>query len=179
MFQLSARAPAGSPIVLRGSATWPWYLQYLRDPIGCVISIQKRYGNFCALRPPLRLAGPRRTTVFAFGPVSNEQVLGHPEVFRTGGQGIPGPRGSLQSQLRQGLTRMKEPKHKLQRWEREQPVHVTVKGSRQEKHVTAASSVDHQAEFVWRYRSCSAGIKTAETPLAARAHRLAGQGGVS
>jgi cytochrome P450 len=115
MLQLSARAPAGSPIVLRGSATWPWYLQYLRDPIGCVISIQKRYGNFCALRPPLRLGGPRRTTVFAFGPVGNEQVLGHPEIFRTGGQGIPGPRGSLQSQLRQGLTRMKAPKHKLQR----------------------------------------------------------------
>jgi cytochrome P450 len=115
MLQLSARVPDASPIVLRGSATWPWYLQYLHDPIGCVISIQKRYGNFCALGPPLRIGGPRRTTVFAFGSVSNEQVLGHPEVFRTGGQGIPGPRGSLQSQLRQGLTRMKEPKHKWQR----------------------------------------------------------------
>jgi cytochrome P450 len=102
-------------MVLRGAATWPWYLRYLRDPIGCVISIKDFYGDFCALRPPLPAGGPQRTTIFAFGPASNERVLGHPEVFRTGGQGIPGPRGSMQSQLRQGLTRMKEPKHKLQR----------------------------------------------------------------
>lgn len=146
MFQLSARAPAGSPIVLRGSATWPWYLQYLRDPIGCVISIQKRYGNFCALRPPLRLAGPRRTIVFAFGPVSNEQVLGHPEVFRTGGQGIPGPRGSLQSQLRQGLTRMKEPKHKLQR----QLVMPTVLKTAVDRYLPAMKTIIAEELQGWR-----------------------------
>jgi cytochrome P450 len=115
MLQSWAQAPAAAPAVLRGTATWPWYLHYLRDPIGCVIAIHKRYGHLTALRPPLRLAGPRRTTVFAFGPQQNEQVLGHPEVFRTGGQGIPGPRGSLQSKLRGGLTRMKEPKHRVQR----------------------------------------------------------------
>jgi len=114
MFPLPVKATA-APTVLRGGATWPWYLHYLRDPIGCVIAIQERYGSLTALRPPLRFGGPRRTTVFAFGPRQNEQVLGHPEVFRTGGQGIPGPRGSLQSKLRQGLTRMKEPKHRSQR----------------------------------------------------------------
>lgn len=146
MLQLSARAPAGSPIVLRGSATWPWYLQYLRDPIGCVISIQKRYGNFCALRPPLRLAGPRRTTAFAFGPVSNEQVLGHPEIFRTGGQGIPGPRGSLQSQLRQGLTRMKEPKHKLQR----QLVMPTVLKTSVDRYLPAMKAIITEELQSWR-----------------------------
>jgi cytochrome P450 len=146
MLQLSARAPAGSPIVLRGSATWPWYLQYLRDPIGCVISIQKRYGNFCVLRPPLRLAGPRRTTVFAFGPVSNEQVFGHPEIFRTGGQGIPGPRGSLQSQLRQGLTRMKEPKHKLQR----QLVMPTVLKTSVDRYLPAMKTIITEELQGWR-----------------------------
>ncbi|MGH7852090.1 MAG: cytochrome P450 [Candidatus Binatia bacterium] len=146
MLQLLARASAGSPIVLRGPATWPWYLQYLRDPIGCVISIQRRYGDFCALRPPLRLAGPRRTTVFAFGPAQNEQVLGHPEVFRTGGQGIPGPRGSLQSQLRQGLTRMKEPKHKLQR----QLVMPTVLKSSVDRYLPAMKTIIAEELECWR-----------------------------
>lgn len=112
---LPAKASDEPVTVLNGRATWPWYLLYLRDPVGCVIRVHRRFGDFCALRPPLRLAGPRRTTVFAFGPSHNEQVLGHPEIYRTGGQGIPGPRGSLQSKLRQGLTRMKEPKHRLQR----------------------------------------------------------------
>jgi len=112
---LSVNSNVGAAVLLRGSATWRWYLHYLRDPIGCLIAAQKRYGDFCALRPPLQLGGPRRTTVFAFGPVWNQAVLGHPELFRTGGQGIPGPRGSWQSKLRQGLTRMKEPKHRLQR----------------------------------------------------------------
>lgn len=112
---LSVKASDGAATILRGAATWPWYLRYLHDPVGCVIGMQKKFGDVCALRPPLRLGGPRRTTVFAFGPERNEQVLGHPEIFRTGGQGIPGPRGSVQSKLRQGLTRMKEPKHRVQR----------------------------------------------------------------
>jgi cytochrome P450 len=133
-------------MILRGPATWPWYLKYLRDPVGCVISIQKRYGDFCALRPPLWLAGPRRTTVFAFGPDHNEQVLGHPEIFRTGGQGIPGPRGSPQSQLRQGLTRMKEPKHKTQR----QLVMPTVLKTSVDRYSPAMKSIIAEEIEGWR-----------------------------
>ncbi|HKY86228.1 MAG TPA: cytochrome P450 [Pseudorhodoplanes sp.] len=111
-----------------------------------MISIQRSYGDFCALRPPLRLGGPRRTTVFAFGPAHNEQVLGHPEIFRTGGQGIPGPRGSSQSQLRQGLTRMKEPKHKAQR----QLVMPTVLKSSVDRYLPAMRSIINEELAGWR-----------------------------
>jgi cytochrome P450 len=53
--------------------------------------------------------------VFASGPSYNRLVLGDPELFRTGGQGIAGPRNSTQRKLRFGLTRMQPPKHKPQR----------------------------------------------------------------
>ena len=53
--------------------------------------------------------------MFASGPSYNKLVLGDPDLFRTGGQGIAGPRHSTQRKLRFGLTRMQPPKHRPQR----------------------------------------------------------------
>jgi cytochrome P450 len=104
-----------SPSIVTGLATWPWYLRYLRDPLGCVIQIQRYFGDLCVLDRPLPIAGPKRALVFASGPSYNKLILGDPELFRTGGQGIPGPRNSTQRKLRFGLTRMQPPKHRPQR----------------------------------------------------------------
>jgi cytochrome P450 len=106
---------APAPRELRGAATWPWYLYYLRDPLGCVIAAHRRFGDLLVLGRPSAFAGPKRKLVFASSPSHNKLVLGDPELFRTGGQGIPGPRGSAHSKLRFGLTRMQEPKHRIQR----------------------------------------------------------------
>jgi cytochrome P450 len=80
-----------------------------------VIQIQRRFGDLCALGAALPIAGPKRALVFASGPSYNKLILGDPELFRTGGQGIAGPRRSTQRKLRFGLTRMQSPKHRPQR----------------------------------------------------------------
>ncbi len=115
MAELSGKSRAASVPVLRGAATWRIYLHYLRDPVGCLCQANRRFGELCVLGSPFWVVGPKRVCVLASGPLYNKLVLGDPEVFRTGGQGIPGPRGSMQRRLRFGLTRMQEPKHRQQR----------------------------------------------------------------
>ncbi|MEZ4281017.1 MAG: cytochrome P450 [Myxococcota bacterium] len=50
--------------------------------------------------------------VFAFGRSANRTVLSDPELYRTTGQGLSGPRGSALRRIRNGLTRTRGEEHR-------------------------------------------------------------------
>jgi cytochrome P450 len=90
------------------------YINFFRDPIGCMRRIYREHGPVAALGP-VAMGKPRKPHVLAVGPEFNRQVLGDPLTFRTTGQFLRGPANSAQRRLRFGLTRMSGPEHKRQR----------------------------------------------------------------
>lgn len=99
---------------LRGLAAAREYIDFFRDPVGCMRSLYQWRGPIAALGP-IAFDQPRKLHVLAVGPEFNRQVLGDPTTFRTTGQFIRGPVHSAQRRLRFGLTRMNGPQHKQQR----------------------------------------------------------------
>lgn len=70
----------------------------LRDPIGHLCDLHRRYGDICAWDP----SKPRH--VFAFGPAWNETILSQPERFISDPfRDVPAPPGSALARLRGGL----------------------------------------------------------------------------
>jgi cytochrome P450 len=100
--------------VLTGAHAAREYVHFFRDPIGCMRTLQQKYGSLVALGP-IAFGEPTKLHVLAIGPEFNRQVLGDPAKFRTTGQFIHGPTGSAQRRIRFGLTRMNGPQHKQQR----------------------------------------------------------------
>jgi cytochrome P450 len=100
--------------VLTGAHAAREYVHFFRDPIGCMRTLQQKYGSLVALGP-IAFGEPTKLHVLAIGPEFNRQVLGDPAKFRTTGQFIHGPDGSAQRRIRFGLTRMNGPQHKQQR----------------------------------------------------------------
>lgn len=104
-----------APTILRGFNAWRWYAHYLRDPVSCVSLVRERYGSVLALGSPFSFSPRGRHFVYAFGAEANRHVLGHPDMFRPGGQVIRGPRGSAHLRLRNGLLAMHGDEHRRQR----------------------------------------------------------------
>jgi len=100
--------------VLTGAHAAREYVHFFRDPIGCMRTLQQKYGSLVALGP-IAFGEPTKLHVLAIGPEFNRQVLGDPAKFRTTGQFIHGPNNSAQRRIRFGLTRMNGPQHKQQR----------------------------------------------------------------
>jgi cytochrome P450 len=100
------------PIV--GIAAARQYIEFFRDPIGCMRRIYDRRGPV-AMLGPIAFGEPRKPEVVAIGPDYNRQILGDPSTFRTTGQFLRGPEDSAQRRLRYGLTRMIGSEHKRQR----------------------------------------------------------------
>ena len=100
--------------VLIGAHAAREYVHFFRDPIGCMRTLQQKYGSLVALGP-IAFGEPTKLHVLAIGPEFNRQVLGDPAKFRTTGQFIHGPNNSAQRRIRFGLTRMNGPQHKQQR----------------------------------------------------------------
>ena len=100
--------------VLTGARAAREYVQFFRDPIGCMRVLQQEYGSLVALGP-IAFGEPTKLHVLAIGPEFNRQVLGDPAKFRATGQFIHGPNNSAQRRIRFGLTRMNGPQHKQQR----------------------------------------------------------------
>jgi len=93
-----------------------WFVRFFRDPVGFMREVYRAHGPVSAVGDIFpRRRGPPRLHAFAFGPRFNEQVLGHPDRFRTTGQTLRGPPDSAQRRIRFGLTRMTGEKHRQQR----------------------------------------------------------------
>jgi len=95
---------------LRGIQTWKWYWWYLRDPLKCLTLANERVGPVCVLGDPLPFAS--RKFVLASTEQANREVLGKPDIFRSGGQVIRGPRGSSHQRMRHGLLAMYGRQHR-------------------------------------------------------------------
>jgi cytochrome P450 len=101
-------------IVLTGALAARQYIQFFRDPIGCMDDLHRRFGPLVALGA-IAFGEPKKLHVLAVGPEFNRQVLGDPARFRTTGQFIHGPKDPAPRRIRCGLTRMNGPQHKQQR----------------------------------------------------------------
>ena len=101
--------------MLRGIASWRSWLQFIRDPLAYLAATQNRFGALCVLGNPLPIWRGGRRFVFAVGGEYARQVLGQPDVFRTGGQVMLGPRGSALYRIRRGLFAMNGPRHRANR----------------------------------------------------------------
>jgi cytochrome P450 len=91
---------------VRGVASWPWWLEFIQNPLECFAAAQTRFGPLCVLGNPLPFWTKGRRFVFAIGGDYTRQVLGQPDVFRSGGQVMPGPRGSAHYRIRHGILAM-------------------------------------------------------------------------
>lgn len=100
--------------ILTGARAAREYINFFRDPIGCMRQLRHEYGSLIALGP-IAFGEPTKLHVLAIGPEFNRQVLGDPAKFRTTGQFIHGPNDSAQRRIRFGLTRMNGSQHKQQR----------------------------------------------------------------
>ena len=85
-------------------------LNFVRDPLAAARYLYSKHGPFIALGP---IVGglPRKPDILAFGAEFNREVLGTPDVWRTHGLVLRGPRNSARSRLRQGLTLMAGREH--------------------------------------------------------------------
>src|SRR5205807_10247514 len=100
--------------ILTGAVAAREYIQFFRDPIGCMRTLYRQRAKLVALGP-IAFGEPTKLHVLAIGPEFNRQVLGDPAKFRTTGQFIHGPKNSAQRRIRFALTRMNGPQHKQQR----------------------------------------------------------------
>jgi cytochrome P450 len=106
---------SSSPPLLSGIASWPWFGRFLWDPLPSITDAQRRYGPYCILDSPLSAIHRGRRYVMAIGASYNREILGHPEIFRTGGQVLRGPKGSAQHRIRHGILAMYGEQHRVQR----------------------------------------------------------------
>lgn len=101
--------------IVKGIASWPWYRGFFQDPYACFNNMSKLHGNLFVLGNPIPLSGRGRQHVFAFGEEANKLVLSQPDVFRSGGQVIKGPRHSALQRLRAGIIAINGVKHRQHR----------------------------------------------------------------
>lgn len=84
----------------------------MADPIGTSRRLYERFGPVAELRLPFgRDGGGSVNFMFGIGPRYNERVLSDPQSFRTSGIVVPGPPGSAQRRIREGIVGMNGPKH--------------------------------------------------------------------
>jgi cytochrome P450 len=103
------------PVVLRGIASWRWFMRYLRDPLDCLAAVQQRFGPLCIMGNPVPLWPGGRRFILAFGARYNREVLGRPDTFRPGGQVLLGPRNSAHNRIRHGIFAMFGGQHRSHR----------------------------------------------------------------
>lgn len=99
--------PGPPPALLLGSAGN--LFRFLRDPVAYMCDAHRRYGTIAAF------VHHRPGMVFAFGPAFNQQILGNPRLFHSTGLSLPGPPGSAQRRLGNGLFRMNDDAHQSHR----------------------------------------------------------------
>jgi cytochrome P450 len=71
--------------------------------------VQQKFGPLAVLGNPV---SPRQRLIMAIGEPYNREVLGQPDVYRTGGQVMPGPRGSTHRRMRLGILAMNGEQHR-------------------------------------------------------------------
>jgi cytochrome P450 len=104
-----------APPEVRGLASWFWYAHYLRDPLDCLAVVQRRFGPLFVVGTPVPLWSGGRRFIVAIGARYNREVFGQPEVFRPGGQVMPGPKNSAHSRIRGGIFAMYGDQHRSHR----------------------------------------------------------------
>jgi len=111
----SYRTPRNGAEPLRGPQAAYWFARFFRDPIRALLDARARLGPVSAFGNVVPLPQREKLHLIALGPEFNHLVLGDPDLFRTTGQGVGGPRGSAQRRLRYGLTRSQRDRHERQR----------------------------------------------------------------
>src|ERR1700733_129556 len=106
---------SGSPPLLSGIASWQWYGRFLWDALACITDVQRRYGPYCILGSPIPAMHRGRRHILAVGATYNREVLGRPDVYRTGGQVLRGPTGSAHRRIRPGIIAMNGEQHRVHR----------------------------------------------------------------
>ena len=115
VWDAGAALPVWGRAPLRGVRAAHSYVRFLRDPIAAMREMADRYGRLCVVGQSRAWARREHLYFLALGPDFNRAVLGHPERFRTTGQGLSGPRGSSLRRIRNGLTRSRGEKHQKMR----------------------------------------------------------------
>ena len=86
-----------------------FYVQFLRDPVDCLIRLDREPG---AKRNFVRKG---RQVAFLLGRRENEAILGDPDTFHVLPITLPGPEGSAQRRIGEGLVNLNGPIHKRHR----------------------------------------------------------------
>lgn len=86
-----------------------FYVRFLRDPVDCLIRLDREPG---AKRNFVRKG---REVAFLLGRRENEAILGDPETFHVLPITLPGPDGSAQRRIGEGLVNVNGPIHKRHR----------------------------------------------------------------
>lgn len=101
--------------IVNGIASWSWYRGFLKDSFACLNKMSERHGRLFVVGNPIPFGGRGRLHVFAFSEEANKIVLAQPDIFRSGGQVIKGPRNSAHQRLRTGIIAMNGDKHRQHR----------------------------------------------------------------
>ncbi|MEP2947796.1 MAG: cytochrome P450 [Lentilitoribacter sp.] len=102
-------------LIVEGIQSWPWYLGFLKDSYSCLNKMSEQPANPFVLGNPVPFGGRGRRHVFAFSEEANKTVLAQPDIFRSGGQVIKGPKNSAHQRLRTGIIAMNGRKHRQHR----------------------------------------------------------------
>lgn len=86
-----------------------FYVRFLRDPVDCLIRLER---DPDAKRDFVRKG---RQISFLLGPRANEAILGDPDTFQVQPITLPGPEGSAQRRIGEGLVNLNGPIHKRHR----------------------------------------------------------------
>lgn len=86
-----------------------FYVQFLRDPVDCLIRLDREASA------PRTFVRKGRLVVFMLGRRYNEAILGDPETFHVLPITLPGPEGSAQRRLGEGLVNLNGPIHRRHR----------------------------------------------------------------
>jgi len=86
-----------------------FYVRFLRDPVDCLIRLDRDPG---AKREFVRKG---REVVFLLGARANEAILGDPDTFHVLPITLPGPEGSAQRRIGEGLVNINGPIHRRHR----------------------------------------------------------------
>jgi len=101
--------------VIEGVRSWPWYWNYLNDPFNCLNKIANDHGNVFVLGNPVPFGSRGRRHMLALGEDANREVLSQPDLFKTGGQILKGPKGSAHRRLRGGILSLHGDLHRSHR----------------------------------------------------------------
>jgi cytochrome P450 len=105
--------PAG-PAIIRGAAALPWVLRYRRDPLECLGAALASHGPLVMFEKFLPGLGDRKY-LLAVGEQAHRETLSQPDLFRTGGQVMLGPKGSAHQRIRKGIFAMNWQTHREHR----------------------------------------------------------------